>query len=101
MKSINNLHIGQRIELFKILTDGNYFDRTLFIPDTIRPGTILTKKELWLEGIGQLKEGDYVRVLSNNGLLKGMWIKNIINKHNKPEVKPIGAFIVKSIKINT
>lgn len=94
----DSLYINQRIELFLILTDGGYKDKTLFVPGTIRPGYTPQKSERCPEG--------YVRVLSNPikyylNTFRGMWTKyprpNKIFNTN-PEVKPIGAFVVRKLK---
>lgn len=92
IKLKDTVYVGQRIELFKILTDGSYEDESLFVPGTIRPGYRPGKKELDPSG-----KTDYVRVLSNSihNTFRGMWTKHTIFI---PEVKPISAFIVKSVK---
>lgn len=88
----NSLYINQRIELFLILTDGSYKDKTLFVPGTIRPGYYLKNKRM--SGYKS-----YTRILSNGikNLFRGMFSDGLDILSN-PEVKPIGAFIVKSLK---
>lgn len=77
---MEKLKIGQRIELYKILTDGTYPEGKM-VPGTIRPG------------VDTAENKQLVCIRTNPAIDCPLSLSMFVGK----EVKPIGAMIIKKV----